>query len=189
MNKLLYLATFAVGGVIGSLGTFYYLNRKFQQDLEKEITAYKEMHDSNEEIKNERPEPEPEPEPEPIPEETVSYEKIVSSYIPKEKEEPNMNNAHQIDRAKLYLDPIRIIDEEQYGNGDYDIELVTYYEDGLLADENDDLFEDAEDIIGREALMRLQDPDDDVDVLYIRNDQMLKDYEVFIYGDDCPYAI
>lgn len=201
MNKLLYLLVFTVGGACGSFGTFYYLNKKYQEDFEKEIEEYKQFAQSD--VKHEdlgAPEPETSEESDDevkkqirpnyiSDEEQFAYHNLTSAYRPKEKEETPMNST-QIDRAKLYLDPIRIIEEEEFGTlTDYEVETLTYYDDGLIANEDDELLDDTEEIIGHEALVKLCDPEDDTDVLFVRNDQLLKDFEIIVDGNDCPYAI
>ena len=59
----------------------------------------------------------------------------------------------------------------------------------MIANEDDELLDDTEEIIGHEALVKLCDPEDDTDVLFVRNDQLLKDFEIIVDGNDCPYAI
>ncbi len=200
MNKLLYLVVFAAGGAICSLGTFYFLNQKFQKDLEREVNEYKEfaskfsdtLEQDDDISKNESVDSEQEPEQPLNNQELNTYDYLADNYRPTEtqveKEEPVVQK--EINRQELYLDPIRIIDEDQYGcEPDYEVETLTYYDDGLIATEDEELLDDTESVIGHDAFIKLCDPEDDTDILYVRNDQLMKDFEIIVDGDDCPYAI
>ena len=59
---------------------------------------------------------------------------------------------------------------------DYEEITLTYYADDILADDQDRIIEDKESIIGRDALSRLTNTDDET--VYVRNEKLKVDYEI-----------
>jgi hypothetical protein len=55
---------------------------------------------------------------------------------------------------------------------------LTYYSDGVLTDENDEVLEDVEDIIGIDSLNHFGEYEEDS--VYVRNDEKLCDYEILL---------
>ena len=55
---------------------------------------------------------------------------------------------------------------------------LTYYADGVLADENDEVIEDVEDAVGIDSLNRFGEYEDDS--VFVRNDARKCDYEILL---------
>lgn len=72
-----------------------------------------------------------------------------------------------------------VIPPEQFGDDEnYDQISLTYYADGVLADENDEVIEDVEDAVGIDSLNRFGEYEDDS--VFVRNDTRKCDYEILL---------
>lgn len=70
-------------------------------------------------------------------------------------------------------------DEFFEGEGDYDNNSLTYYEqDDTLVDERDHPVDDMENIIGEDNLVRFGHGSKDRNIVYVRNDKLEIDYEI-----------
>lgn len=69
-----------------------------------------------------------------------------------------------------------VIDPHDMGEFDYTMIVLTFYEDGIVADENDEIVEDVERVVGTEALDILKDHE--TPVVCVRNDRFKCDYEI-----------
>lgn len=95
---------------------------------------------------------------------------------PEEEEEKLV--AHDISEqpSSPYVISPEAYDDEQYE--DYDKISLSYYADGVLADENDNEIEDIEDSVGEKALTSFGEYEDDA--VYVRNPRLRCDYEILI---------
>ena len=74
-------------------------------------------------------------------------------------------------------DPPYIINPEEFGEEDgYDMTTLTFYSDGPLTDEDDELIEDVDGLVGRDSISRFRDFK--VEAVYVRNDKFKTDYEI-----------
>lgn len=72
-----------------------------------------------------------------------------------------------------------VIPPEQFGdNEEHEQISLTYYADGVLADENDEVIEDVEDAVGIDSLNHFGEYEDDS--VFVRNDARKCDYEIFL---------
>ena len=70
-----------------------------------------------------------------------------------------------------------VISSDEFGFfEDFETITLTYYADDILADDQDRIIEDKESIIGRDALSRLTNTDDET--VYVRNEKLKVDYEI-----------
>ena len=96
-----------------------------------------------------------------------------SNSIPSEKTEVD-------DTDKPY-----VIKPEDFGSIDeYEKVSLTYYSDGILADELDFVIEDVEDAVGKDSLNHFGEYEDDS--VFVRNDRLECDYEIL--RDSRKYA-
>lgn len=78
-----------------------------------------------------------------------------------------------------------VITPEEFGqNDEYDIISLTYYSDGVLTDENDEIIENQEAMVGHGSLSRFGEYENDM--VYVRNDTIACDYE--ITRDEATYS-
>lgn len=72
-----------------------------------------------------------------------------------------------------------VIPPEQFGDDEsYDQISLTYYADGVLADENDEVIDDVEETVGNESLNHFGEYEDDS--VFVRNDTRKCDYEILL---------
>lgn len=97
---------------------------------------------------------------------------------PAEKEHPGIEY-HQIEKAPehSFRGNIYIIPPQEYGIiTDYDLIDLTYYNDGVLCDDMDEIVEDIDEKVGRDYVNHFGDYDEDV--IHVRNDILKCDYEI-----------
>lgn len=73
-----------------------------------------------------------------------------------------------------------VISPDEFGeNGDeYETISLTYYADGVLTDDADEVIEDVDDIVGTDSLTHFGEYEDDS--VFVRNERMKCDYEILL---------
>lgn len=175
---LIFAAGLAVGAVAGAL----VIKNKVLADAKaevEEVRAYyrskqqergiKETEETKEEVK----------ETEETKEETVKFDR--NTYVNYNK----MAREYQTSKDSTFADDPYIIDPEEFGeNPEYDTMTLTYFADGVLVDDVDDLVDEPDVVVGLENLKVLGDYG--ATSVYIRNDIYRTDYEVI--KDDWNYS-
>ena len=164
MNKALY---FLLGVGVGAAGAYFYIKDKFEQYAQEEIDSVKEAYHMN----NEK-----------LPEETsLEMDETVAERIIKNN--GYVNYSTKIERPadpvhKPFSEEPEIISEEDYGElEEYEKVTLTYYSDGILADDlSDEIVDDAESKVGTDYIKNIVD--DGEDVVFVRNDIEKTDYEI-----------
>ena len=107
-----------------------------------------------------------------------------------EKEHTNYNQITKMYTSKnefqtpMYDDPF-VIDPSEFGeNPEYDTETLTYFADGVLVDDVDDVIEEPDIVVGLENLKIFEEFG--VTTVYVRNDIYKTDYEII--RDDWNYS-
>lgn len=107
----------------------------------------------------------------------VSYTEVSKPYKPDLKELTRRDRTEEVLMNKPY-----VIDIQEFAEGrpEFDKLSIYYYaDDGVLVDENEEMIEDIEALIGDEALLCFDDPERyEPDVVYVRNERISIDYEV-----------
>lgn len=192
MNKIAGVVIFVAGAAIGSVATWHYVKKKYEQITREEIESVKnvfaknagnssdivtDISESQEKAVMAREKPS-----------IADYTKKLSS-----SGYTNYSNSTMIDDdqeeksddpgpepGKYFGDSEAtpyVIPPEQFGEeDDYDCVSLTYYADHILADDNDQLLEDVEDTVGFESLTHFGEYEDDS--VYVRNDRLKIDYEI-----------
>lgn len=173
-NTLNKVFIFAAGAIIGSAVTIKFAQKKYERIAREEIDAVKEYYANK--LKQETPE-------EDIPEETESedeVEPVVSEYNNiLESEGYYSYDEAQAMRKHIGKDNPYIIEPAEYGEfEDYDTLSLTYYADGVLADSSGDPIDDADDLIGTEALDHIGEFEPDS--VHVRNDRRKADIEILL---------
>ena len=170
---------FAVGATIGSLVTWKLTKKKYEQLAQDEINAMREYYLKKKEELNERENQIEEQE-----EETrqtftkdkpaiLEYAKRISGLgydrgLPVETEmrgEPiTMDRPHVITPESF---------DTIYG---YDTVTLTYYADGVLADDDDNIIEDPDILVGDDFADHYGEYEEDT--VFVRNDEFKTDYEI-----------
>lgn len=72
-----------------------------------------------------------------------------------------------------------VISPEEFGENDfYETISLTYYADGVLADDTDERIEDVDNIVGYDSLEHFGEYEDDA--VHVRNDRLKTDYEIIL---------
>lgn len=180
-NEVKSTIAFVAGAMIGAAATWYLTKNKYAAQAQAEIDDVKatfarhfgERHD----------EPVAEENDIPVKKEENRFAAI-SSLNAYETPEIAKTDYSSITNALGYsgdvidepeeVDKPYVISQNEYGEfGDYMEISLTYYEDGIVADDNDDIIEDVAAVLGTDFQNEFED-----DVVLIRNDARKCDYEV-----------
>lgn len=189
----------ASGAAIGSLVTWKLVKTKYEQLAQEEINSMKEVYSKrSEEAENESDSDETPVDPEVAraKAEEAKDKPSVSEYAariqkhgyvnysdPASINEEDAEEEEQKGEDTEVLAPY-VISPEESGNEGYDIVSLTYYADKVLADENDELIENVDELVGFESLSHFGEYEDDS--VYVRNDRLGIDYEILL--DQRTYA-
>lgn len=174
MSKVTNFVMFAMGAVIGSIVTWQYVKKKYEQIAQEEIDSVKAVFMQKD------------------PDIEVSVSEVPHQAEPRKvKEKPNISEYAAMLEKEGYVNYSGIGKEEQismeskpyvispdeFGEiEEYEKISLTYYSDQVLADENDELVEDVEGAIGFESLTHFGEFEDDS--VFVRNDRLKCDYEI-----------
>lgn len=165
---------FVVGAVIGSAATWYYAKKHYEQIAQEEIDSVKEKFSAAKEtvVKNEK-------------ETFKTKEKpSIAEYAKQLSQEgyTNYSNAETLDEEIEKKSEIPfVIPPAEFGNLEdegYSKVSLTYYADGVLADEDDELVEDVEGWVGEDSLNHFGEYEDDS--VFVRNNRLKVDYEILL---------
>lgn len=176
MNRVGSLFMFAAGAVLGSVVTWKLLKDKYEQIAQDEIDSVKEVFAKKENLGNES-----------VPaEESEHNEKpSIIEYAAKLKENGytnysdsgNKETVHKEDDSSV-LNPY-VIPPEEFGEiENYDRVSLTYYADCVLADDNNDVVDDVDDVVGTDSFTHFGEYEDDS--VFVRNDRLRCDYEILL---------
>lgn len=165
-RKVMDLALFIFGATAGSALTWFLVKDYYEQKADEEIASVKEVFSKRKE-----------------------KEEKVQELAAKASDKPSImgfksiltenNYVEQEDISKPvteddYVD-IHLISELEFGDDEeFDTISLTYYMDGVITDEDDEILEDVESRIGE----NISDYFGDSDAVYIRNDTLRTYYEV-----------
>lgn len=172
-NGTKFILTFVLGAAAGSAVTWKIVKTKYEQIAQEEINSVKEVFARrlDECMGNgEAVEDEPKLTEEEI--EKKEYADIVINYTEK-KEEKGGSATMNVGSIPYVITP-----EEFDELDEYDTSSLTYYEDGILTDEYDEIVEDIDDIIGIDSLQHFGEYEDDS--VFVRNDRLKCDYEILL---------
>lgn len=165
---------FAAGAAIGSAVTWKLLKDKYAKIAQEEIDSVKEVFTVRKNSSNTIDELVESKE---VKDETlrsfsdkIDYSNLVKEigYISKDEEGGSDVN-----------DKPYVIEPEEYGEMDgYETVSLTYYADGVLADDRDNVVEDVEGMVGVESLDHFGEYEDDS--VFVRNDRLETDYEILL---------
>ena len=103
----------------------------------------------------------------------TNYSQITKMYMSKDEFQ-----------SPMYDDPF-VIDPSEFGeNPEYDTETLTYFADGVLVDDVDDVIEEPDIVVGLENLKIFEEFG--ATTVYVRNDIYKTDYEII--RDDWNYS-
>ncbi len=178
------IVIFLAGGIIGSVSAWLVLKKRYEQIAQEEIDSVKAMYT----VKKAEPEcdesvQEPTTADEPIPEHTKLKPDIIefatklreTGYV---KYEEHFDKAAEEKEQNNMPNTPYVISPDQFSEGDeYDKITLTYYDgDGILADDNDEIINEVDEIVGDDFVDHFGEYEEDS--VYIRNDILRCDYEI-----------
>lgn len=161
---------FIIGAAAGSVVTWKLLKTKYEQLTQEEIDSVKEVFSRREDK-----------------EVTVSIEKdetdISEEYketagqIIREYNKYSSNSYKEQMEERKIVDKPYVISPSEFGEiHEYETISLTYYDDQVLTDEDDELVEDVENLVGFKSLTHFGEYEDDS--VFVRNDALKCDYEI-----------
>ena len=183
---LIFAAGLAVGAVAGAL----VVKNKVLADAKAEIDEVREYYRSARGKVN-RENVEETEEVKEVEKKEYELKDILIKDEPKtEKEHTNYSQITKMYMSKdefqtpMYDDPF-VIDPSEFGeNPEYDTETLTYFADGVLVDDVDDVIEEPDIVVGLENLKIFEEFG--ATTVYVRNDIYKTDYEII--RDDWNYS-
>ena len=165
-NSIKSIIIFIAGVGIGVAASWQILKKKYEQIAKEEIDSVKEVYSSKKPKTNIE-------EPVITKKDINNYSKIVSDNgyngtksKNEEKEDTKMEN-------KPY-----VISPEEFDELGYETVTLTYYSDGILADDFDNVIEDVDGLVSKDSLTHFGEYEDDA--VYVRNDKYKTDYEILL---------
>lgn len=181
MSKLNF-AMFMAGATVGAAGAWLYCKRYYEQIAQEEIDSVKAafaerkpdilkssaMLDENKENKQKA--------------DMAKLKPDLVDYAAKLQEQGYTNYSAHSENIKNNKEDEPVVEKpyvippEEYGDGNYTTISLTYYSDGILADDEDEIVDDIENTVGSDFATHFGDYEDDA--VYIRNDRRKCDYEI-----------
>ena len=176
------LCVFGAGALVGAVVAAKAVREKYQQEAEEEIAEMREYYREKEQKRREAEEYEAVAE---VKEETESeYKEIV-----KDEGYTNYTQYNDVKPEEKIDDDVEdewtpsIIDPEEFGEDpSYDTATLTYFKDGVLADEVDEVMDPK--MVGEENLKIFDEFG--ARSIYVRNDEHMIDFEII--RDEYPYS-
>lgn len=166
------LFIFAAGVVAGAVAGAYLVKDKIMADAKQEIEEVREYYKSKKESKKEETVEE-----QPVEEvkEEKEYKTIVenSGYV-------NYNKPEQIIQHSVLEDVPYAIEPEEFGDKvdeGWDMTTLTYFADGVLVDDVDEIVEQPDVVVGLDNL-RIFEEFPDATCVYVRNETWRTDFEI-----------
>lgn len=173
------LFIFAAGLAVGAIAGACLVRNKALEDAKQEVEEVREYYrNKHNEVKEEEPEVEVE-----APQDVDAVKEIV-----KENGYTNYNKPQTVIIPQYVMSPNDdpyVIDPSEFGEEPgYDTMTLTYFADGVLVDDVDDVIEEADVVVGLENLKVFEEFG--ATTVYVRNDIYRTDYEVI--RDDWCYS-
>lgn len=171
MNKVVILASFVVGAAIGAATSWYFTKRAYERIAQEEIDSVKEAFSNlNKEDIPAKDEKYPDPK-------AVIFDEDVpgaEEYVEIIRDAGYSAEASAGDVKKPY-----IISPDEFGEySDYQQIELMYYTDHILADDDDEVVTDVENLVGFEFVSHFGDYEDDS--VCVRNDRLKCDFMILL---------
>lgn len=163
MNKTIKdILVFVAGAAIGSFVTWEVTKRYYSKIADEEIESVKARYSKRSEAKD------------------ISDRPIFTKVEHDEYADLSRvyNHKEEGDAPAMEDDEPYVISPDEFGECTYETITLTYYADGVLADEVDDIVDDVDGTIGRNSLLHFGEYEDEC--VHVRNDMTETDYEVFL---------
>lgn len=181
MNKAFGLVIFVAGAGIGSAVTWIFTKKKYSNLAKKEIDSVKEAFANRKEVfreqKNDIDDNSEQPTSQADKAAKALKKKSIMDYSSFSKYEA-LNEKYSTEK-KLGKECPYVISPDEFGEfDDYEKISLTYYSDKVLTDDNDDIIEDVDEVVGIGSLDHFGEYEEDS--VFVRNDQRMCDYEILL---------
>lgn len=164
----------AIGAAIGSVVTWKFLKEKYELIAKEEIESVKAEYSLWKDEEDEKRISEDLELDEDDEENASGVPSSLAAEYAKIIKENGYENEEKEDDDEVSK-PVVISPEDLY-DVDYPVVTLIYYADGVLTDDNDNIIEDIDDIVGEESLNTFGEYEDDA--VYVRNDRTKCNYEI-----------
>lgn len=179
MNKTINFMMFVLGVAVGSVVTWRYVEKKYEQIAQDEIDSVKEVFSKREAEFTEDTEAR-------IKADNAKEKPSIIEYAARLREQGYTNYSDMVDEKPeevkeepMSVDKPYVIAPEEFGDlDDYETISLTYYADQILVDDNDVIVDDVEDVVGFDSLNSFGEYEDDS--VFVRNDRLKCDYEILL---------
>ncbi len=179
MNKTKNFILFVLGVAVGSVVTWRYVEKKYEQIAQDEIDSVKEVFSKRETEFTEDTEVQ-------IKADNAKKKPSVIEYAAWLRKRGYTNYSDMVDEKPeevkeepMSVDKPYVIAPEEFGElDDYETISLIYYADQILADDNDVIVDDIEDVVGFDSLNSFGEYEDDS--VFVRNDRLKCDYEILL---------
>ncbi len=173
---------FILGAAVGSIVTWRYVEKKYEQIAQDEIDSVKEVFskreidfaeetedvDARTKADNAKEKPS-----------VVEYAARLREQGYRNYSDIGTEDEEEMKKESMTIDKPYVIAPEEFGEfDDYEKISLTYYADQILADDNDELVDDVEDVVGFDSLNSFGEYEDDS--VFVRNDRLKCDYEILL---------
>lgn len=166
------IVVFACGAAVGSVITWKILKEKYARIAQEEINEVREHFakrlkelgsekETTDEVKSER-----------------NFNDVSEEEVERDQYVDVLKNTGYANKEVEFMAKPYVISPDMFGeNGDeYETISLTYYADGVLADDMDEPIDDIDDIVGKDSLNHFGEYEDDS--VFVRNERMRCDYEI-----------
>ncbi len=184
MNKTINFMMFVLGVAVGSVVTWRYVEKKYEQIAQKEIDSVKEVFSKREaeftkntevRVKADNAKEKPN---------VIEYaawlrKQGYTNYCYTNYSDMVDEKPEEVKEEPMSVDKPYVIAPEEFGElDDYEIISLTYYADQILADDNDVIVDDVENVVGFDSLNSFGEYEDDS--VFVRNDRLKCYYEILL---------
>ena len=157
------LLFFVAGAAIGAVATWKIVKTKYERIANEEIESVKEVFSRKRETSSGYVSPA---------EAVEEANRVIEDYKTM-LQENDYDCEEDSDMNRPYVIP-----PDEFGECEYDTVTLTYYPDGVLTDELDDVIYDVDGVVGEESLKHFGEFEDDS--VCVRNDRDKTDYEILL---------
>ena len=181
MHKSNNFMAFIFGASIGSVVTWMYVKKKYEQlakeeiDSVKEVFSKRETNDAMKEAKFNKQEEKPDLKMYAA----MVHENNYTNYSNTDSKDETKKEVRKQDNGNEKGYFAYVITPEEFGEfDDYEKVSLSYFDDQILADENLDIVDDVDETVGVDSLTHFGEYEDDS--VFVRNDERKCDYEILL---------
>lgn len=171
LNKVLW---FAAGVALGAVATNYFFKTKYERLYQEDVESVKRAFSTPQQSEPVKGDTEKVSTCKPTPEEVQAYDDIISNQGYSSTSSIPTNS---IGKEVRGVRRPYVISPAEFGTeDDYEVYSLTYYADGVLADEQNNPIENVDDMVGRDSLSHFGEYEEDS--VHVRNEAMQCDFEI-----------